>query len=161
MYVNYRRKSLIRPDWTNQCKSCEASDCHWRKMFHRLDQTWQLQWQSEERQICLPVTGGSCTDWSNLRYTGRIYDFRRYKGQDSIFQMWCWIETSVSGFSNMFFKHADEERAHGLKFIDYLRMRGNLDEDFFSSLKPIKSKSIIKLFQNSWANRSTKSDPKP
>ena len=49
----------------------------------------------------------------------------------------------------MFFKHADEERAHGLKFIDYLRMRGNLDEDFFSSLKPIKSKSIIKLFQNS------------
>ena len=45
----------------------------------------------------------------------------------------------------MFFQHADEERAHGLKFIDYLRMRGNLDEDFFSSLKPIKSKSMKKM----------------
>jgi len=59
-----------------------------------------------------------------------------YFGQDNI---------NLHGFSNMFFKHADEERAHGLKFIDYLRMRGNLDEDFFSSLKPIKNKS-------SWAD---------
>ena len=24
------------------------------------------------------MAGGSCTDWSNLRYIGRIYDFRRY-----------------------------------------------------------------------------------
>ena len=24
------------------------------------------------------MAGGSCTDWSNLRHTGRIYDFRRY-----------------------------------------------------------------------------------
>merc|ERR1711974_465346 len=53
-----------------------------------------------------------------------------YFGQDNI---------NLHGFSNMFFKHADEERAHGLKFIDYLRMRGNLDEDFFTSLKPIKN----------------------
>ena len=24
------------------------------------------------------MAGSSCTGWSNLRYTGRIYDFRRY-----------------------------------------------------------------------------------
>ena len=47
-------------------------------MFHRLDQICELQWQSEERQIWLPMAGGSCTDWSNLRCAGRIYDFRRY-----------------------------------------------------------------------------------
>ena len=59
-------------------QSCQASDCHCIKMFHRLDQICELQWQSEERQIWLPMAGGSCTGWSNLRYIGRIYDFRRY-----------------------------------------------------------------------------------
>ena len=59
-------------------QSCQASDCHCRKMLHRLDQICELQWQSDERQIWLPMAGGSCTGWSNLRYTGQIYDFRRY-----------------------------------------------------------------------------------
>ena len=67
----------------------------------------------------------------------------------TIFSVKVMHDCTVSGFSNMFFKHADEERAHGLKFIDYLRMRGNLDEDFFSSLKPIKSKSIWPIAKNS------------
>ena len=86
---NYRRKSLIRPvclrlDQSVQepsalsSQSCKASDCHCIKMFHRLDQICELQWLSEERQIWLPMAGGSCTGWSNLRYIGRIYDFRRY-----------------------------------------------------------------------------------
>ena len=50
----------------------------WPLVFHRLDQIYELQWLSEERQIWLPMAGGSCTDWSNLRYTSRIYDFCRY-----------------------------------------------------------------------------------
>ena len=59
-------------------QSCQASDCHCIKMFHRLDQICELQWQSEERQMWLPMAGDSCTGRSNLRYIGRIYDFRRY-----------------------------------------------------------------------------------
>ena len=66
-------------DSINQCKSCQpscqASDCHCRKMFHRLDQIW---WQSEDRQTWPPMACGSCTDWYNLRYTGRINDIHRY-----------------------------------------------------------------------------------
>ena len=34
-----------------------------------------MQWQSEERQIWLQMAGGSYTDWSKLRHTGRNYDF--------------------------------------------------------------------------------------
>ena len=37
-----------------------------------------MQWQSEAWQLWLLRADGSCTDWSNLRHTGRIYDFRRY-----------------------------------------------------------------------------------
>jgi len=55
-----------------------------------------------------------------------------YFGQDNV---------NLFGFSNMFYKHSSEERAHGVKFIDYLRMRGNKDEDFFTGLKPIKGKA--------------------
>lgn len=29
----------------------------------------------------------------------------------------------------MFFKHADEERQHGLMFLSYLRLRGDADKD--------------------------------
>merc|ERR1719376_453619 len=39
-----------------------------------------------------------------------------YFGQDSV---------NLEGFSQMFYTHAEEERTHGLKFIEYLRMRGN------------------------------------
>ena len=59
-------------------QSCQASDCHCRKMLHRLDQICELQWQSEERQIWLPMAGGSCTGWSNLRSIGPIYEVYRY-----------------------------------------------------------------------------------
>ena len=64
-------------------QSCQASDCHCIKMFHRLDQICELQWQSGERQIWLPMAGDSCTGWSNLRYIGRIYDFCRYISKKS------------------------------------------------------------------------------
>ena len=37
-----------------------------------------MQWQSEAWQLWLLRADGSCTDWSNLRHTGRIYDCRRY-----------------------------------------------------------------------------------
>ena len=59
-------------------QSCQTSDCHCWKMLHRLDQICELQWQSEERQIWLSMAGSSCTGCSNLRYSGRIYDFRQY-----------------------------------------------------------------------------------
>ena len=49
-------------------QSCQASDCHRIKMFHRLDQICELQWLSEERQIWLvPMAGGSCIGWSNQK----------------------------------------------------------------------------------------------
>jgi len=58
-----------------------------------------------------------------------------YFGQDTI---------NLEGFSKMFYEHASEERTHGVKFIDYLRMRGNNDIDFFgggeSELKPVNDK---------------------
>jgi ferritin len=31
----------------------------------------------------------------------------------------------------MFWQHADEERSHAIQFIQYLRMRGATDNDFF------------------------------
>jgi len=55
-----------------------------------------------------------------------------YFGQDNV---------NLFGFSEMFYKHSTEERAHGLKFIEYLRMRGHKEEDFFTGLKPIKGKA--------------------
>ena len=68
-------------------QSCQASDCHCRKMLHRLDQICELQWQSEEKQIWLPIAGSSCSDWSNLRDTGRNYDFRRYAIQCNVWNL--------------------------------------------------------------------------
>ena len=73
-YLKYtsenRRFDQCVLDWTKSSQSCQASNCHRRKMFLRLNQI--------DRQLWLPMVGGSCTDWSNLRYTGWIYDFRRY-----------------------------------------------------------------------------------
>ncbi len=42
----------------------------------------------------------------------------------------------------MFFEHADEERQHGIKFIEYLRMRGDTDTDFLGrgAINPILGK---------------------
>jgi len=57
-------------------------------------------------------------------------------GQDNI---------NLFGFSDLFYKSAGEERTHGLKFIEYLRMRGHKEEDFFTELKP-------KLGKASWEN---------
>ncbi len=39
-------------------------------------------------------------------------------------------DVSLDGFSQMFFTHADEEREHGSKFMDYLRWRGDRDVSF-------------------------------
>ena len=72
-------------------QSCQASDCHCRKMLHRLDQICELQWQSEERQIWLPMAGGSCTGWSNLRSIVPIYEVYRYQHADAL----SWIELSA------------------------------------------------------------------
>jgi len=57
-------------------------------------------------------------------------------GQDNI---------NLFGFSDLFYKSAGEERTHGLKFIEYLRMRGHIEEDFFTGLKP-------ELGKASWEN---------
>ena len=44
-----------------------------------------------------------------------------YFGQDNV---------ALDGFSDFFFAHADEERQHGMRFLEYLRMRGDTDTDF-------------------------------
>ena len=95
-YFNHRpfQSRNIQTDWTSvipgkknitttlQCSGLWVSTIHvrshCRKMLYRSDQICGLQWLSKERQIWLPMAGASCTGWSNLRYTGRIYDFRRY-----------------------------------------------------------------------------------
>ena len=57
---------------------CLSSDCHCSS--HIWSNLWIifLQWQSEAWQLWLLMADSSCTDWYNLRHTGRIYDFRRY-----------------------------------------------------------------------------------
>lgn len=52
-------------------------------------------------------------------------------------------DVNLEGFSNMFFDHADEEREHGVKFIEYLRMRGDDDTNFLDSgdILPLLGKS--------------------
>ena len=50
-----------------------------------------------------------------------------------------------SGFSKIFFEHADEERQHGMKFIEYLRFRGgDTTSDFLDNgkIEPILRKYI-------------------
>jgi hypothetical protein len=51
---------------------------------------------------------------------------------------------NLGGFSKMFFEHASEERAHGIKFIEYLRMRGDDSTDLgIENLVPIlKGKNV-------------------
>jgi hypothetical protein len=44
---------------------------------------------------------------------------------------------NLEGFSNFFFEHADEERSHGMAFMDYLRMRGDNSNDLFPEIVPI------------------------
>lgn len=38
---------------------------------------------------------------------------------------------NLMGFADIFFEHADEERQHGIMFIEYLRLRGDIAVDFF------------------------------
>ena len=56
----------------------------------------------------------------------------------------CWYkQLSFIGFSKIFFEHADEERQHGLKFIEYLRFRGgDTTSDFLENgkIEPILQK---------------------
>ena len=57
-----------------------------------------------------------------------------YFGQDDV---------NLHGLSQMFFDHADEERQHGIKFIEYLRMRGDALSDFLvagSDMLPLLGK---------------------
>ena len=58
---NYRLKCRFDQcnlDWTNRCKN------HLPAMF-----------QTVGKCFWLPMAGGSYTDWSKLRHTGRNYDF--------------------------------------------------------------------------------------
>ena len=48
---------------------------------------------------------------------------------------------SLDGFAKIFFDSANEERQHGLKFIDYLKMRGDSELDLgINDLAPILNK---------------------
>ena len=37
---------------------------------------------------------------------------------------------NLDGLAEMFFAHAAEERQHGVQFMQYLRMRGDRDNEF-------------------------------
>ena len=48
---------------------------------------------------------------------------------------------NLGGFSKIFFEHANEERQHGLKFMEYLKMRGDEELDLgLNDLAPILGK---------------------
>merc|ERR1712080_499635 len=49
---------------------------------------------------------------------------------------------NLPGLSNFFYGHSDEERGHGIQFVEYLRMRGLQENDFFGQqpLKPTLAK---------------------
>jgi len=54
-------------------------------------------------------------------------------------------DVNLPGFSRIFFEHADEERQHGMKFIEYLRFRGgDTTSDFLENgkIEPILGKYI-------------------
>ena len=70
-------QSVLEPP-TIGSQSCQASDCQCRKMFQRLDQICELQWQSEPRLVWLLRAGSFCTDWSNLWAIGPNYELYRY-----------------------------------------------------------------------------------
>merc|ERR1711954_35987 len=46
---------------------------------------------------------------------------------------------NLPNVAEMFFESADEERAHAIAFVTYLRMRGATDNDFFGA-HPLKPK---------------------
>merc|ERR1711962_775468 len=46
---------------------------------------------------------------------------------------------NLPNVANLFWTHADEERSHAIQFIQYLRMRGAENNDFFGD-SPIKPK---------------------
>lgn len=49
---------------------------------------------------------------------------------------------NLGGFSKMFFEHANEERQHGIKFIEFLKMRGDDSADLgIDELAPILYKT--------------------
>ena len=56
-------------------------------------------------------------------------------GQDNV---------NLPGLASMFSAHADEERAHGMAFVEYLRKRGDASNSFLEgddTLLPILGKS--------------------
>lgn len=56
-------------------------------------------------------------------------------------------DVNLAGFTKMFFEHADEERGHGIQFIEYLRHRGDEEINLLGSdpILPI-------LGKNTWAD---------
>ena len=56
----------------------------------------------------------------------------KYQFQDTV---------NLEGFAQMFFASANEERQHGLKFLEYLKMRGDETVDIgIDVLAPILGK---------------------
>lgn len=48
---------------------------------------------------------------------------------------------NLGGFSKIFFEHANEERQHGIKFLEYIKMRGDEELDLgIDQLAPILAK---------------------
>lgn len=54
---------------------------------------------------------------------------------------------NLEGFAKMFFESANEERQHGLKFLEYLKLRGDEEIDIgIDALAPILGKDTYVFF---------------
>ena len=54
---------------------------------------------------------------------------------------------NLEGYSNFFYSHADEERQHGIAFIEYLRLRGDNSDDLFPDIVPILGLYLSNTFK--------------
>ncbi len=52
----------------------------------------------------------------------------------------CQDSVNLPNVAKLFWTHADEERAHAIQFMQYLRMRGAEDNEFFAG-GPIQPKA--------------------
>ena len=61
-------------------------------------------------------------------------------GDKVIKNAFCQDSVNLPNVAKLFWTHADEERAHAIQFMQYLRMRGAEDNEFFAG-GPIQPKA--------------------
>ena len=63
----------------------------------------------------------------DINLEGIYYTFYYIKFLENVVEGGFFQKLFCIGFSKMFFEHADEERDHGIKFLEYLRHRGDAE----------------------------------